>query len=139
MIGMQGKDPVHRFRNNRVHHIGLCRDREAHVQEVRRVIEVVARINEGLTHIVFIGHCGDGRHLGDHAYGGDFALPLVIDIKAVVVEGRHRADHAHHRRHRVAVAAEATEEIVDLLVQHGVPRHAAFEVLQLRCVRQLAV
>ena len=34
----------------------------------------------------------------------------IVDVGAVVIEGRQRADHAAHHRHRVRVAAEAAEE-----------------------------
>ena len=139
VIGVQGEDPVHRAGEDRVHLVFLGRDREAHAQEVRRIVEIVARIHEGLADRIFVGHRRDGRHLGDQADRGDLALMLVIDVGAVVVEGGHRADHADHGGHRMRVAAEATEEVVHLLVDHRVTRHQRLELLELRRRGQLAV
>jgi hypothetical protein len=109
------------------------------VQEVRRVIEVVARVHEGLAERVLVGHRGDGRHLRDQPEGRDLALAGVVDVEVVVVEGGQRADHAAHDRHRVRVAAEAVEEAADLLVHHRVVGDALAEFLELRGVWQLAV
>ena len=51
-----------------------ARHREAHAQEVGRVVEVVLRIDERLADRVFVGHRRERRHLGDHADRGDHAL-----------------------------------------------------------------
>ena len=47
----------------------------------------------------------------------------------VVIEGRQRADHAAHDRHRVGVAAEAAIEGRQLLVHHGVAGDRVGEVV----------
>ena len=65
---------------HRIDLVLLARHRKAHVQEVRRIIEVIARIDEGLADRVFVGHGGDGRHLGDHAVARDLALDRVLDV-----------------------------------------------------------
>jgi hypothetical protein len=132
VIGVQREDPVHRAAEDRVHHVILGRDGKAHAQEVRRIIEIVARIDEGLADGILVGPGRDRRHLGDQADRGDLALPGIGDIGRVVVEGRHRADHADHDRHRMRVTAEPAEEVHHLLVQHGVVGHAVLEILQLR-------
>ena len=44
----------------------------------------------------------------------------IVDVGGVVIEGRQRADHAAHDRHRMGVAAEAAEEARQLLMHHGV-------------------
>jgi hypothetical protein len=67
MIRMQRENPVHRPRKNRVHVIGFRRHSETHVQEIRRIIQIVARIDERLANRIFIGHRGNRRHLGDQA------------------------------------------------------------------------
>jgi hypothetical protein len=41
---------------------------------------------------------------------GDLALARIVDVGGVVIEGRQRADHAAHDRHRMRVAPEAAEE-----------------------------
>jgi len=80
-----------------------------------------------------------GRHLGDQADGRDLALLGVVDVERVVVERRQRADRAHQHRHRVRVAAEAAEEELHLLVDHGVLGHGFNEFGLLHGVRQVAV
>src|SRR5882757_9413527 len=47
-VGVQDKDAVERPRQDGVHLVLLARDREAHAQEIRRVIELVLRIDERL-------------------------------------------------------------------------------------------
>ena len=44
----------------------------------------------------------------------------VVDVQRVVIEGRQRPDHADQHRHRMRIAAETTEEVLHLLVHHGV-------------------
>ena len=87
----------------------------------------------------FEGFRRDRRHLGDQPDGRDIALDRILNVQAVVIEGRQRADRAHHDRHRVRIAAEAFEEAVELRMQHGVHGDAAFEGLVLRSCRQLDV
>ena len=82
---------------------------------------------------------GDRRHLGDQAEGADPPMLGVRDVQAVVIEGRQRADHAAHHRHRMRVPAKAVVEGAQLLVQHGVVHHTGGKILVLRLVRQLAV
>ena len=117
---------------HRVDLVLLARHREAHAQEVRGVVERVQRINERLADVVLEGHRRDRRHLGDHAERRDHALVRVGDVGRVVIEGRQRADHAAHDRHRMRVAAEAGEEAAHLLVDHRVIGHAMVEVGLLR-------
>ena len=57
----------HCARENGIDLVFLARHGEAHVQKIRRVIELVARIDEGLADRIFVGHRRDRRHLGDHA------------------------------------------------------------------------
>ena len=80
-----------------------------------------------------------GRHLGDQADGGDLAVLRIVDVRAVVVEGRQSAHQAGQHSHGVRVTAEATQEELHLLVDHGVVGHAAGEVGLLGCVGQIAV
>ena len=89
--------------------------------------------------MILVGHRRDRRHLGDQPHRRDHALVRVGDVGRVVIEGRQRADHAAHHRHRVRVAAEAGEEARHLLVHHGVARHAVVEIVLLRLGRQFAV
>ena len=63
----------------------------------------------------------------------------IVGAQILVVERRQRADDTDHHRHRVRVATEAAEQILDLLMHHGVVGHALVEVLELDVGRQLAV
>ena len=87
VVGMQDEDAIQRAGEDRIDLVFLGRHGEAHAQEVLGVIEIVARINEGLADRVFVGHGGNRRHLRNHAVAGDRALQRVIDVGRVVVEG----------------------------------------------------
>ena len=139
MIRMENEDAVERAREHRIDLVFLARHREAHAQEVRRIVEIVLRIDEGLADRILVGHGGERRHLGDHAHGRDHPLLRIRDVGRVVIEGRQRADRCHHDGHRVRVAAEALEEAVHLVMHHGVARDAVIEIGLLGRGRQLAV
>ena len=66
-------------------------------------------------------------------------MPRIVDVERVVVEGRQRADHAHHRRHRMRVPPEPGVEVQNLLVQHRVLGHHADELVLFLLRRQLAI
>ncbi len=53
---------------------------EEHVQQVRAVVQLVARIDERLTDRVLVRRCGDGRLLGDDAMGEDLATSRIVNI-----------------------------------------------------------
>ena len=139
VIGVQDEDALHGARQHRIDLVFLARHGKAHVQEVGGVVQLVLRINERLADVVFVGHRGDGRHLGDQAHGSDHPLVLIGNVGRVVIEGRQRADHAAHHRHRMRIAAEAGEKARHLLVHHGVARDAVVEIFLLRLGRQFAV
>jgi len=139
VVGVQDEDAVHGTGQYRIDDIVLGRDGEAHAQEILGVAQVVARRNEGLAHVIFEGARRDRRHLGDQPDGRNVALDRIMDVQAVVIEGRQGPDRADHDGHRVGVAAEALEEAVELGVQHGVGGDAAFEGLVFRGRGQLAV
>ena len=139
VVRMQREDPVHRAAQDRVDLVIFSRDRKAHAQEIRGIIDVIPGIHERLADCVFIGHRSDGRHLGDQADRGDFALPGVVDVGRVVIEGGKRPHDAHHDRHRMGVAAESPEQKVHLFVDHRVICHPAFEILKFVRRRQFAV
>jgi len=139
MVGVQDEDAVHCLGQHRADRFDLARGVEHHVQEVFRVVQVVTRVHHGLAHGVLVGHRGDGRHLGDQAHGRNLAVTRIIDIQRVVVEGGEGADHAAHDGHRVGIAAEAVEEALQLLVNHGVVLDDADELGLLLGGRQFAV
>ena len=132
MIRVQDEDLVHGTGENRVGLVGCGRHAEGHVQEIRRVAQVVAREHERLADGVFVGHGRDGRDLGDQPVRGDEPVFGGIDVGVVVVEGRQRTHDTTHDRHGVGVAPEPTEEVVDLVVDHGVMGDGVLE-LGFRC------
>jgi len=139
VIRVQDENLVHGTGKHRVGLIGRRRHAKGHVQEIRRVAQVVAREHERLADGVLIGHGCDGRDLGNQPVCGDQPVFGRIDVGVVVVEGRQRTDYATHDRHRVGVAPEATEEIVDLVVDHGVVGDGVFELGLGRCGRKITV
>ena len=138
MVGMEDEDQVHRLGEHRIDLEVLRRHGEAEPEEIGGVVEVVARIHEGLAHGIFVGPACDGRHLGDHPVGRHGPVPGILDVDAVMVEGRERADHAAHHRHRVRIAPETPIDVVDLVVQHRVMRDVVNEFRLLFRVRKLA-
>jgi hypothetical protein len=139
MVGVQDEDAVQGAFQHRVHHVVFARCAEHHAQEVARVRQVIARIHVRLAHAVLVGHGDQGRHLGNQADGGDVAVLRIVDIRAVVIEGRERADQTGQHRHWVCIAAKASQEELHLLVHHGVVDHELVEVAALRRVGQLAL
>ena len=77
---MEDEDATHGADKHRIDLVLLARNRKAHVQEVGRIVELVARIDEGLADRIFVGHGGDRRHLGDHAVARDLALGRILDV-----------------------------------------------------------
>ena len=67
MIGVQNENAIHGANDDVVDLVLLGRHGKHHAQEVGGVGQVVARIHEGLTHRVLVGHGNHGRHLGDQA------------------------------------------------------------------------
>ena len=120
MVRVEDEDPVHSASQDGADLVFFAGHRKGHVQEVLRVVQIVTRIDEGLTDGIFVGHGGDGRHLCDQSVRRDHALIRICDIRRVMIEGRERADDTHHDGHGMRIPAEAAEEVHHLLVQHGV-------------------
>ena len=120
MVGVQGEDAVDGAFDHGVHHIGLAGRGKHHVQEVASVAQLVLGVHKGLADAVFVGHRHQRWHFGDQTDGSNFAVLGVVDVGAVVVEGRQCADQAGHDGHRVRVTAETAQEKLHLLVDHGV-------------------
>ena len=134
MVSMQGEDAVHGAFKHGVDHIGLTRCTEHHAQEIARVGQIVLRVKEGLTDAVFVSHGHQGGHLGNQANGRHFTVLRVVDVSAVVIEGRQSADQASQYRHRVRISAKATQEKLHLLVHHGVVGDGLREFVLALCV-----
>mmetsp|Transcript_1008 Transcript_1008/g.2454 ORF Transcript_1008/g.2454 Transcript_1008/m.2454 type:complete len:291 (+) Transcript_1008:4717-5589(+) len=136
---MQREDAVHRTDQHVVGLVLLAGRGEHHAHEVAGVAEVVLRVDVGLADGVLVGHGHQRGHLGDQADRRDLAVLGVMDVGAVVIEGRHRAHQAGHDGHRVGVTAEAAQEVLHLFMHHGVVHDLVFEVGLLAFVRQLSV
>jgi hypothetical protein len=136
VVGVQNEDAIECARDDRIDCVGLARHREAHLQEIRRVVEIVSRIDEGLSDRVLVGHCRDRRHLGNHAVACYLALPRIVEVSRVVIEGGQRADHD---RHRVRVAPVTGVNSRHLLVHHRVVRFDVAEPSEFLVARKLAM
>ena len=64
----------------------LARHGKAHMQKIRRVFQVVSRIDEGLASRIFVRHGGDGRHFRDHADARHLTLRRILNIDRVVIK-----------------------------------------------------
>ena len=127
VICVQCENTVHRAGEDRVHDVIFGGVGKTHPQEIGRIIKVVARIHKRLTDGVFIGPCRNRWHFRDQTDGRNFALVFVRNVGGIVIKRRHRANHTDHNGHRVRIAAEATEKVGHLFVQHRVVCHEAFE------------
>ena len=139
MVCVQDQDAIHCAFQHRVHHVFFTRGCEHHVQEVTGVGQVVTWVNERLAQGIFITHGRHGRHFGQQAERGDLAVTLVVDVQRIVVERRQGTGHAAQYCHWVRVAAETTEQMGDLVVDHGVAGYGRFKGFELFCGWGLAV
>ena len=87
MIGMENKNCIQRFGENRIDLVLLTRNREAHVHEIFGVAYVIAWINEGLADGIFIRHRGDRRHLRDQSVRCNDPLARARDVCGVMIKG----------------------------------------------------
>ena len=127
MVGVQDEDAVQRAHQHRIGYVIFSRRGKHHVHEIFRVAELVLRVHERGTGVVFMRHRRNGRHFGQHAHRGNIPVFGIIDVQRVVIERGQRAHHADHHRHRMRIAAEAGEETRHLVMHHGVLRHLPHE------------
>ena len=139
VIGMQNEDAVHCARKDGIDLVGFGRNREAHMEEILGIIEIVARIDDRLSSRVLVGHRSDGRHLGNQTAARNHALQRIVNVGRVVIEGRQGSNHTAHDGHRMGITTEATQEEGHLLMHHGVHGDSAFELSVLLCIRKLAI
>ena len=134
MIGVQNEQEIHRLGGHRIDRIRLARHREEHVEHVRAVAQIVARIDERLAERVLVGGGGDRRQFRDDAMREYLAVARIVDVRRVVIERGHRGDHGRDHRHRVRVVVKTLEEAQELLIDHGVARDRGVEGVQLGLV-----
>ena len=80
VIRVEQKYPVHGFGDDRIHLIVIAGRCEHHVEEVLRVVQVVARIHEGLALGVLVTHGGECRHFRDQSMSGNAPMVGIVDI-----------------------------------------------------------
>ena len=108
--------------------------REQHVHEVLREIQVIARVHDGLAVRGLVRHGGERGHLPDHAQTRQVARlgVLVIQPVVLVVKRGERTHDGHHDGHRVRVVLEPVEEPDEVLVDHAVSPRLALKHSSLR-------
>ena len=139
MVRVQDEYAIQGAFNHGIDRVVLTRRGKHHVQEVAGVAEVVLRVHVGLAGTVLVGHRNQGRHLCDQADRRYLAVFRVVDVGAVMVEGRQRTYQAGHDRHRMGIAPETAQEELHLLVHHRMVRHTLREVGLRRNIRQVAI
>jgi hypothetical protein len=96
-------------------------------------------MNERLPERMLVRRRRNRRHLRNDPVRKHLAVPRVVDIHRVVIEGRERGDHRRNHGHGMGVVMEAVEEAQQRFVDHRVMTDAAHERVQLAAARQLAV
>ena len=120
VIGMQDEKQVECLGHVWIHLVRLGRHGEHHVQQVRRVAEVVARVDVGLADRLLERPGGQRRQLGDQAVDRHLDRVRVEDLLAVGVEGAHADRAGGEDRHRMRIGRERVEEVPHLLADEGV-------------------
>ena len=139
VVGVEDEEQVQRAHRHRVGAVGLGRHREHHVEEVRAVVEIVARVDEGVPDALLVGERGEGGQLAHQARDGDVPIFVGLRVERVRIVGRERGHHGGEDRHRVRRHRVAVEEPAHVLVDHGMAGEEPRELLQLRSIRQAPV
>ena len=125
VVGVQDEQHFQGARQHRVGHVLRLRPPPQHVHVVLGVAEVGIGIDEGQPQPVAVGERRQGGHLADqpdHLLAPDLG---VGDVARVGVEGGKRCHRAHQDAHGMGVVVEAVDELLHVLVQHGVPQNFA--------------
>ena len=139
VVGVQDEDAVQCTFEHGVDLVLFAGRAEHHAQEVAGVGQVILRVHVRLADAVLVGHGDQRGHLGNQADGRNIAVLRIVDVRAVVIEGRQGAHQAGQHGHGVGITTEAAQEELHLLVDHGVIGHEFVEGLLLRCIGQIAV
>ena len=128
VVSVEHENAVKRSLDDWVDVVILAGCGKHHVQEVAGIAQLVLRVHVRLTGAVLVGHGHQRRHFCNQSDRRYFPMLWVVDVGAVVVEGREGADQPGHDGHRVRVAAETAQEELHLLIDHGVVGHTLGEV-----------
>ena len=138
VVGMEDEEQVERLGDAGIDLVVLGRHREHHVEQVRRIPEVVAGVHVRLADRLLERPGGQRRQLGDEAVDRDLDGIRVEDVLAVRVEGAHSHDAGGEDRHRMRVGRERVEEVTHLLADERVMHDFRDEPIELLLRRQLA-
>eukprot|EP00906_Rhabdomonas_costata_P004790 RCo007122 len=141
VVSVQDHDLLQGVGQHRADLVGLAGRGEHHVQKVLRKAHGHVRINEGMPHRVLEAPRSNGGHLGNQPDARQHPVLRVLDVHGagVVVEGTKCSHNPNHQRHGMRIAAEAFNELPDLLVDHCVAHHLLREHLVLLLAGQLSV
>ena len=120
VVGVQDQQQVERLGEDRIDLELVARRREHHVQEVRRVVQLVHRVHERLADGVLVGIGRERRHLGDEP--DDRVVRVARVAVAALVERGEAGDGGRADRHRMRVLGHGVEEAAEVLVEQRVPR-----------------
>ena len=86
-----------------------------------------------------VGRRGDGGHFPDQTIGLQQARFRIHDVERIGIERRQRRHRADEDAHRVGVVTEAFDELLDVLMDHGVMGDVPGPALHLRGGGQFAI
>jgi hypothetical protein len=109
-----------------------------HAQEIPAVTEGIVRIGIGQPLGMPIGIGRQSRHLGDQANDLHETILGVVHVARFRIEGGQSPHGADQHPHGMGVVMEPIDELLDVLVHHGVVDDPQPPVLQLRRRRQFA-
>jgi len=123
VVGVEDQQHIQRLDDFRPDFIRTDRRAEHHVEKVRAVLEVVARIDKGFADRFLVREGGDRAQLAHQACGRDvdrfFGL-LGAVLREFGIESGKRHHHRREDRHRVGVIREPVEKVAHVFVDHRV-------------------
>ena len=96
MIRVQQEYPVHCLGDDRIDLVVITWCGKHHVKEILGIGEIVAWVNEWLTHGILVTHRGQRRHFGDQPVRSDDAVIEIIDVQRIVIESGEGAGDTTH-------------------------------------------
>jgi hypothetical protein len=137
VVRVKNQEGIEGFYYQRVWLVGFGRDRKHHVEKVRAVAQVVARVHDRVTDGLLVAEGSNGAYLREQT--SDVVVGVAGGVEAIWVVSRKRAHHRRQDRHGVTGCREAVEEATHILVDDAVVREQLREFLEGLPGRQLAV
>jgi hypothetical protein len=132
------EDQIERLDHFRLQLVILVRQREHHVQEVRRVFVFGLRIIDGQPARLAIGERGDRADLGNQARHLKREMSFAVRFQQFGVETPGGVDHRGQDGHGMRRGRKALEMVLHVFVKQFVLRERVGKPFQLRAVRQPA-